>query len=317
MNHWTADHSLIVIDEYPDAAKVRMAELGAPFLRTAMKRVTQNLVNCSVRFVSRGVVDEDCALAPSKFSGQWTRYERMAAYYYEQLGFEVIRLEGRVTQFLEHAHSEHFISNERKVKMKRYLKKYMGKGGYKRFTHDVTRDDPFLRVVGSLGMQPWESGMAGSPPDFLVGNPKNTEQWFFAEVKGPSDRINLGQASWFVLHLPPDWDYEICAILNRPFTAHYLYRANGSRAGETYFDEYNEMARQGLEWRKTNIKQGNLNYYADRAFWMCYERSEEAVREGVARTRRLLERLQSEDFKPLTPEDISQAKFSCCRPAGR
>jgi hypothetical protein len=200
-------------------------------------RITQGFVNCSVRFVSKESLR---ALPPAKdgsYNAPRNSYEELAAAYYESLGHATVKLDHFITQSIKIP----ALRTDKIIDHERMLKIALDRDSYERFF----RRDSSLESVASLSsVDPTKYPLHCYPPDFVVYRTarswfRRTSAFFFAEVKGPKDRLHWNQANWFVRLMPADWHYEILAIVKQRMDVIWLFKPNGeaSRIGPLWSDK--------------------------------------------------------------------------------
>ena len=199
------------------------------------RRVTQELINCRVRIVSRQNMTE------SKESPR-NRYESEAKRYYQSLGYTVIRLEHFTSASVKHQEDCY---PESKI-LGRQLRKYLSKSDYDTYTYR----NPLLEEAISLDtIDPKDYSISFYPPDFLMIN-KESGKHMFVEVKGPSDKLRFRQANWFVNLLPESWEYEIFASINKKFDETYVYTPNTTKGCPKFYEEYEKEIVEVNKWRE-------------------------------------------------------------------
>jgi hypothetical protein len=199
------------------------------FVEKCYQRVTQEMINCQVRIISRNILkDVNGEYQFTNFLGNM--YEKEAKYYYESTGFTVIRLEHFASNAVGEKES---IFPEAKV-LGDLLRKHLSKDDYNKY---IFKKSAVKNVLVLNGIDPKDYSISFYPPDFLVIN-NNDGKWKFVEVKGPTDKLHFRQANWFVNLIPESWDYEIIALLNKKFDETYLCKIPGSRSGDKFNKEY-------------------------------------------------------------------------------
>lgn len=217
------------------------------FIAKCYQRVTQNMVNCQVKVVSRSNLEE---VNPedhfSKFP--WDKYEREAKFFYESDGFLVIRLEHFASSAV--AVNEH-IFPEAKI-LGGYLRKHLNGNDYAKY---VFRKKSIRDATALNGIDPKDYSISFYPPDFLIVD-RNSGKFKFVEVKGPADKLRFRQANWYINLIPEEWEYEIFASINRKFDDVYLLKKQDTRAGPKFKDEYEKQLESVNDYRKAKaIKQ--------------------------------------------------------------
>jgi len=218
------------------------------FVEKCYNRVTQGMIICPVRIVSRdqlknlGEVSKDFSDFP------WEKYEREAKGYYESRGYEVIRLEHFASAGVggrEHIFPKSKILGE-------YLRHYFSESDYSLYIHRSEEINKFLVLNG---VYPTDYSISFYPPDFLVVD-KMSGEWQFVEVKGPKDKLRFRQANWFVNLIPKTWKYEIFASLDRQFEDTFMFIPNGPRAGSR-FEEMHRVEISEVEEYRALIKKNS------------------------------------------------------------
>ena len=174
-----------------------------------VNRVTAGLVNCNIRIVSKKRLKES-----NQYLGcQGANFnEREAAFYYEQQGYEVIRLEhfalASVGQPGEYARVE-------SEPIAGHLLRLLPAEAYRRL---IARSERYVETksLALNSVMPKDYALAFYPPDFLVVRRRllKPNEFKFVEVKGPKDSIHFRQANWIVNLKPEDWDFEIFASVH-------------------------------------------------------------------------------------------------------
>ena len=209
--------------------EVDTIDVAPQFISKCYLRVTQQMINCRVRIVSRNNLQE-ANVGPHFKDFPWDRYEREAKYYYESIGYTVIRLE----HFASCAVSENERMFPKAKVLGGLLRKYLSNEDYTKY---IYKKQSIKEAIALNGIDPKDYSISLYPPDFLVVE-NSSNKWKFVEVKGPTDKLRFRQANWFINLMPEAWDYEIFASLNRTFDDTYVCKASARRSGERFMDEY-------------------------------------------------------------------------------
>lgn len=209
-----------------DQFNIPSLEQAPLFVQKCYRRVTQQLINCPVRVVSRSKLSGPTKSVESELKLPFNEYEREAFDYYQSSGFEVIRLEHFASTGV--GRSEHLLKDSEKLG--KLLRLHLPEADYQAY---ISRSKRGKAAVSLSSVYPENYPISCYPPDFLIID-KVSKRFKFVEVKGPNDKLHYRQANWYLNLIPSHWGYEIFASLNNAFEQLYLCNLSEPRIGPNF-----------------------------------------------------------------------------------